>query len=219
MTFIILDHDSPDLDSRLDDLDVAVRQLQQADLIHQETEAARAQILQFCAEHPDALHRSCLSGHLTGSALVVDPGRRQALLLHHAKLDRWLQPGGHADGDGNLAAVALKEAGEETGITGLRVVAPAIDLDVHSIPARGEEPEHLHLDVRFLVLTEPFAEVDHNHEALSARWVDIDDPAVMASAELPRAIGRAFATADLVAGAVVRDSPSEPQADSGELPV
>ncbi len=198
MTFTILEHGSADLESRFDELDVAIGQLHDADLAHAETIAAREQVLAFCAEHPDALRRSCLAGHLTGSALVVDPGRGQALLLHHAKLDRWLQPGGHADGDGNLAAVALKEATEETGIDGLRVVAPAIDIDVHSIPARGDEPEHLHLDVRFLVLTEPFAEVEHNHEALSARWVDIDDPAVTASAELPRAIGRAFATAKLV---------------------
>ena len=75
------------------------------------------------------------------------------LLLFHAKVQRWLQPGGHADGDGNLARVALREAEEETGIAGLRVLTPAIDLDVHVFHhARRAEPDHLHLDVRHLVV-------------------------------------------------------------------
>ena len=172
MTFSILDSSDVALEHRFDDLDVAIAHVHTADLDHPETLAAREQILEFCGQHADALHRSCLSGHLTGSALVVDPGRNQALLLHHAKLDRWLQPGGHADGDGNLAAVALREAEEETGIEGLRVVTPAIDLDVHGIPTRGDEPEHLHLDVRFLILTPPNCTVAHNHEALAYRWVN-----------------------------------------------
>jgi 8-oxo-dGTP pyrophosphatase MutT (NUDIX family) len=77
-----------------------------------EHEAGRARILAFLDEHPDALHRSCTTGHLTGSAAVVDPTSRRLLLLFHAKVRRWLQPGGHADGDGNLAAVALREAEE-----------------------------------------------------------------------------------------------------------
>lgn len=188
------------MEHRFDALDVATEHLRAADLRHPETHAAQEEILAFCDAHEDALHRTCLDGHLTGSALVVDPGRGQALLLHHTKLDRWLQPGGHADGDGNLAAVALREAEEETGIEGLRVVTPAIDVDVHTIPERGDEPEHVHLDVRFLVLTPPNADVAHNHEALAFRWVDVDDPAVIASDELPRAIGRALDTAKIVVG-------------------
>lgn len=195
MAFSILENDSDPLVSRFDDLEFAMAQVEAADLNHPETEAARRQIVDFCADHPDALHRSCLEGHLTGSALVVDLVRDQTLLLHHAKLDRWLQPGGHADGDGNLAAVALKEATEETGILGLQVVTPAIDIDVHTIPARGEVPQHLHLDVRFLVLTPGNAEVAHNHESLGAMWAGLDDLAVTEQAELPRAVGRALETA------------------------
>lgn len=139
-------------------------------------EAARRQILAFLDAHPDALHRSCAPGHLTGSALVVDPGSERILLLLHAKVQRWLQPGGHADGDGDLAHVALREATEETGIGGLRVVTPAIDLDVHVFrDARGRDPEHLHLDVRHLVLTPPGAEADTNHESDDHAWVRVEE--------------------------------------------
>ena len=137
-------------------------------------EANRSRILEFLDAHPDALHRSCESGHLTGSALVVDPATRRILLLLHAKVRRWLQPGGHADGDGNLAGVALREAEEETGITGLTVVTPAIDLDVHVFHnASAAEPDHLHLDVRHLVLAPPGSVAVTNHESEGVRWVGI----------------------------------------------
>lgn len=135
-------------------------------------EAARRRILAFLDGHPDALLRSCAPGHLTGSALVVDPSTRAVLLLFHAKLRRWLQPGGHADGDGDLAHVALREATEETGIADLQVAVPAIDLDVHRFrDARGREPDHLHLDVRHLVLAPPGAVAAINHESEGHRWV------------------------------------------------
>lgn len=195
MDFTILEPGGPELANRHDDLASAVSQLRRASLDHQGTIEARDRILDFCQDHADALHRSCLDGHLTGSALVVDQERHRTLLLHHTKLDRWLQPGGHADGDGNLAAVALREAEEETGIDGLRVVTPAIDVDIHTIPARPGEPEHWHLDVRFLVLAPPDAVVDHNHEALGARWVEADDPAVSGTSELARAVERALKVA------------------------
>jgi 8-oxo-dGTP pyrophosphatase MutT (NUDIX family) len=139
-------------------------------------EAARAQILAFVDRHPDALLRSCTEGHLTGSALVVDPSTRHVLLLFHTKVQRWLQPGGHADGDGEMAHVALREAEEETGIAGLAVVTPAIDLDVHVFRnAAGTEADHLHLDVRHLVLAPPGAEPTSNHESEGMAWVAVED--------------------------------------------
>ena len=137
--------------------------------------SAQARILTFLDAHADALDRSCRPGHLTASAAVVDPSRSCAAVILHRKLGRWLQPGGHADGDSDLAAVALREATEETRLTGLRLVAPAIDLDVHAIPARPGEPAHVHLDVRFLVLATPGARLQANHESLAARWVGLDD--------------------------------------------
>jgi 8-oxo-dGTP pyrophosphatase MutT (NUDIX family) len=128
----------------------------------------------FADDHPDALQRSCAEGHFTGSALVVDPSRRAILLMFHRKVRRWLQPGGHADGEGDLAAVALREATEETGIAGLEVLRPAVDLDIHQFRAAGEPP-HLHLDVRFVVLAPAGAEPSGNDESEALRWVGVDE--------------------------------------------
>jgi 8-oxo-dGTP pyrophosphatase MutT (NUDIX family) len=132
------------------------------------------QMVTFAAAHANALDRSCVLGHFTGSALVLDTRAGRVLLLHHAKLRRWLQPGGHADGNGNLAAVALREATEETGIEGLRVVLPAIDLDVHLVEPPREGAHH-HYDVRFLVLAPAGAIARGNHESTALRWVRLDE--------------------------------------------
>jgi 8-oxo-dGTP pyrophosphatase MutT (NUDIX family) len=124
----------------------------------------------FIARHPDALHRTCREGHFTGSAIVVDAAADRVLLLFHAKHQRWLQPGGHADGDANLASVALREATEETGIAGLRIDPDPLDLDVHPIGARPGEPAHLHLDARYLVVAPAGAVPERNHESEHLEW-------------------------------------------------
>jgi 8-oxo-dGTP pyrophosphatase MutT (NUDIX family) len=134
-------------------------------------DGARARILEFAATHPDALFRSCVEGHLTGSAVVVAADRARVALLFHAKVQRWLQPGGHADGEGNLARVARQEVVEETGLEDLAVILPAVDLDVHRfVRADGSEPPHLHLDVRYLVLAPPGAVLAGNHESHELGW-------------------------------------------------
>lgn len=161
--------------ARPGDLAEARRQVLQADLVGDDQQAVRTSVLAFIDEHPDALERTCLAGHLTGSAIVVDHDRRRFLLLHHRKLDRWLQPGGHADGDGDLGGVALREAVEETGIDDLRLVTPALDVDVHPIPPRGHEPAHLHLDLRFLLLSGPGAQPVGNHESRDVRWIELGE--------------------------------------------
>lgn len=141
-------------------------------------------IRDFVSRHPDPFDRRIREGHLTGSALVVSAGGDRVLLLHHRKLDRWLQPGGHADpGETSGEEVALREAREETGIAGLLLhpTAPRpLDVDVHDIPARGDEPAHEHLDLRYLVVAPDGAEAAHAPaESHQLRWVSWDDVAAL----------------------------------------
>ncbi|MEO7325700.1 MAG: NUDIX hydrolase, partial [Dokdonella sp.] len=100
-------------------------------------------------EHADAASRQRLQGHLTGSAWLVSADGARALMTPHRKLDRGLQLGGHADGDPDLARVALREAEEESGLHDLEVESAIFDIDRHRIPAHGDEPEHWHYDVRY----------------------------------------------------------------------
>lgn len=153
---------------------------------HASARPERTQVVQlfvdFVADHPDCAERSLAIGHLTGSAWVVAADGARALLLHHAKLDRWLQPGGHADGSLDLAAVALREATEEGGLAGL-VVEPAVfDLDRHWIPPRGAEPGHWHYDLRFVVRTTSSELPVGNAESRVLAWRPIagiaSDPAL-----------------------------------------
>jgi len=159
----------------------------------------RNQVLAFIDEHHDALHRSCLTGHLTGSAWVVDHTAERGLILHHAKIQRWLQPGGHADGNANLAGVALNEATEETGIAGLEVWTAPVDIDIHLfVNAKSAEPDHLHFDVRYLIRAPRGAVVVGNHESEELRWVgdtDLCDPDLGLDASTVRLAEAAFALA------------------------
>lgn len=166
-------------DPRLDpseDPERSRRRLVEADWHDDELDAERARILDLLTSHGAALaDRSTEPGHLTGSALVVDASGERVLVMFHAKLQRWLQPGGHADGDHELAGVALREATEETGIVGLRVMVPAVDVDIHEIPRRGETATHLHLDLRFVVVAPAGAVLLGNHESEALRWVTVDE--------------------------------------------
>ena len=185
-----------------DFLGAAVHQLQTADLDDPEAREHRDRVLDFFLDHPDAAERTCQAGHLTGSALVVDAAGERTILMLHRKLGRWFQPGGHADGDANLAAVALKEATEETGIDGLRVALPAIDVDVHRVEPPGEAA-HLHLDVRYLVVA-PSGALEHaNDESLALRWLteaDLDQLEPPVDASTRRLVHRGLALAATLLG-------------------
>ena len=132
----------------------------------------------FEASHPYVYHRTHPPGHFTASAWLVSKDGACVLLTHHKKLGRWLQLGGHADGDLDLVSVALREAEEESGLTGLTIIPEIFDLDAHDIPARGTvsapnyEPAHIHWDVRFVVRAsaEDFLV---SEESLALSWVDI----------------------------------------------
>jgi len=134
-----------------------------------------AAIIGFVEKHTGCFLRTCLTGHLTGSAWIVDSSRRKTLLTHHRKLDKWLQPGGHADGETDLLGVALREAREETGLTRLRPVSTqAFDVDRHEIPARDDTPAHWHLDLRFMIEADPAEPLVISDESHDLAWVEVD---------------------------------------------
>lgn len=134
-----------------------------------------AETIRFVEAHADCLLRTCAPGHLTGSAWVVNAERWRALLTHHRKLDKWLQLGGHADGDGDLLAVAEREAREESGLTSVRAVSAEIfDVDRHWIPERMGEPGHYHYDLRFMLVADLHEPLAVSSESKDLAWVPLE---------------------------------------------
>ena len=132
-------------------------------------------MLSFVDDNPDCFHRELAIGHITGSAWILDSTGTRALLTHHKKLNIWVQPGGHADGDANIEQVAFREATEESGLESLEFVEQALfDIDIHAIPARGQEAAHYHYDCRFV-----FQATDDNYtvsdESHDLQWVTLAD--------------------------------------------
>jgi 8-oxo-dGTP pyrophosphatase MutT (NUDIX family) len=136
----------------------------------------QATIARFVASHEACFERTLRVGHVTASAWVVDDAGAWALLTHHRKLGKWLQLGGHADGESDVRAVALREAREESGIMRVRYAQPGIyDLDVHEIPAHGNEQAHVHYDIRFAFSADRAEQPAKSEESHDVRWVALDD--------------------------------------------
>ncbi len=136
-----------------------------------------ARTRQFVEHTPDCFERSHLSGHVTGSAWIISADRTQAVLLHHQKLDRWFQPGGHADGNSDINAVAFNEATEETGLQPSQLTPLGhgiFDIDVHRIPAIPNVPAHDHFDIRYLFEAPTGIALPGNHESHAVCWFDLD---------------------------------------------
>ena len=130
----------------------------------------QATVIRFTAllnDHPTCFERDCWPGHITGSAWLVDTSGTQLLLTHHRKLNVWLQLGGHSDGETDTAAVAKREALEESGLPVSLISDEIFDIDVHEIPARKDDPAHEHFDIRYML------QAQHNDFVVSAESIDL----------------------------------------------
>ncbi|MFJ9564222.1 NUDIX hydrolase [Streptomyces fuscichromogenes] len=140
---------------------------------HEGQDELRQAYLDHLAGHPDGIWKACHAGHVTASALVVDPEHGRVLLTLHRKLRMWLQMGGHCEpGDATLAAAALREATEESGVSGLTLLPGGpVRLDRHAIPA----PCHWHFDVQYAALAPRGAAHAISDESLDLRWFGYDE--------------------------------------------
>lgn len=129
----------------------------------------------FLTRNSGCFDRHLMEGHVTGSAWIIDSTGERTLLTHHRKLNIWLQPGGHADGDPDVLAVAHRECLEETGLTDVVAVSEEIfDLDIHGIPARKDVPSHYHYDVRFLFRVTGDHQFIVSEESHDLAWVPLE---------------------------------------------
>ena len=147
-------------------------------------EELRQAYLDHLAARPDGMWKACQAGHITASALVIDPARERVLLTLHRKLRMWLQMGGHCEPeDVSIEAAALREATEESGISGLTLLPGGpVRLDRHPIPA----PCHWHFDVQYAVLAPPEAEHTISDESLDVRWFPYGEVAAVADESVVR---------------------------------
>jgi 8-oxo-dGTP pyrophosphatase MutT (NUDIX family) len=122
-------------------------------------------------------------GHITGSAWIVDREYSQTVLLFHKKLNKWVQPGGHCDGETDVLSVALREAQEETGLQSTPATGGIFDIDVHEIPEYWNTPAHLHFDVRFLLIADATQKPVCSDESKAVRWVSLEEALALSSEE------------------------------------
>ena len=142
---------------------------------HPDESAVLGRMTSFVSANPDCFSRDLTVGHITGSAWILDSTGTRTLLTHHKKLNIWVQPGGHADGDSEVDRVAHREAVEESGLAELHFLSDELfDIDIHQIPARGIEARHYHYDCRFIfqAMDDNYIVSDESHDLV---WVELDD--------------------------------------------
>ncbi len=185
--------------------------LHQYQLFYPKEQPRIARVRTLVQQHPNCFERTCLPGHITGSAWILSPDKKKCLLTHHRKLNRWLQLGGHADGQTSPQKIALREAQEESGMQDfsfpnlsspllnqasslpLTQLLLPLDLDTHRIPARynsaGQETEsaHAHHDIRYLLIAAPNQTIQISEESNALAWFDLKEiPSLFSEASLLR---------------------------------
>lgn len=152
-----------------------IANLSQYVAFNEKEEAMREKLLAFVKEYDNCFERSLLIGHLTASCWVVNKSRTKVLLIHHAKLGKWLQPGGHCDGNEDAYEVAKTELEEETGLKAATNNRTIYDVDIHTIPERKGIPEHLHYDIRYMFEVDENTPLVQNHETLGMKWLGLEE--------------------------------------------
>ncbi|MBN2478880.1 MAG: NUDIX hydrolase [Parachlamydiales bacterium] len=143
--------------------------------LSEEEKKYKERMLDFIIKNENCFERSLISGHITASAWLLNKNKSHSLLMHHTKLNIWVQLGGHCDGDFNPLLVSIKEASEESGLSSIVPVQKEIfDIDIHMIPENKYQKSHYHYDVRFLLKVEKDEEIQSNHESRELRWIDKD---------------------------------------------
>jgi hypothetical protein len=143
--------------------------------LSKEEKQYKVRMLEFIFKHENCFERSLDSGHITASSWLLNNKLSHALVMHHTKLDIWVQLGGHCDGDCNPLAVSIKEASEESGLLGIVPIKETIfDIDIHLIPENKSQKAHYHYDIRFLLKADGNEEIKSNRESKELRWIDRD---------------------------------------------
>lgn len=154
-----------------------IRSLYEYKATYQEEELTKKLMLTFLMQANKPLARETVAGHLTASALLLNSDKSKFMLMHHKKLNKWLQPGGHADNEEDLLKVAINEAAEESGIPNIEAISKQIfDIDIHEIPKYKSTPAHYHYDFRFVLKTIDNDNLVQNEESNDLKWFDLSHP-------------------------------------------
>jgi 8-oxo-dGTP pyrophosphatase MutT (NUDIX family) len=153
-----------------------IQDLQSHKAFDEREHVMRDAIIQFVETFEDCAARELQIGHLTGSAWIVNEELTHTLLTYHRKLNLWVQLGGHVENDVDMLSASLREAREESGLQDLQLLVPHIfDVDIHTIPARKDEPQHFHYDIRYAFRADRHVPLTVSSESRKLAWVAFDE--------------------------------------------